>query len=333
MKIFKWIKRIFFLVFVLAILLLVIGFAYGYISRLIAEKNFPPKGKFVDVGGHKLQFFKKGDAVGPTVVFESGIDFGGHLPWFKVQNEISKYATTVSYNRAGILWSERGSNPKTCEAIAEELHTLLKNAGFEAPYILVGHSIAGLTLRSFIAKYPKEVSGVVFVDVSCPDMMNRFPKDFKALMKTPPQWLVKLANSIGMIHFYYETIYPKTKKTDSINVRTNELTFKSLYAVLEEINNLNYMLDEASHVTSFGNIPLVIITGAASNRYDDLPTEKLRKQMFVIWDGLQKGLLNLSTDSEQILAHKSAHYVQLEQPEIVIESIKKMISKAKQSMC
>jgi hypothetical protein len=41
---------------------------------------------------------------------------------------------------------------------------------------------------------------------------------------------------------------------------------------------------------------------------------------------LQKELLGLSTDSEQILATKSGNYVQLDEPELVIETIRKLLN-------
>ncbi len=123
MKIFKWIKRTLFGILSLVILLLIIGFIFEQISRSNAE-NLIPHGEFADVGGHKLHYYKKGKD-GPTVVFESAFDPVGHLQWFNLQQEISKFAITISYDRAGLLWSERGNNPKTGTAMAEELHALL----------------------------------------------------------------------------------------------------------------------------------------------------------------------------------------------------------------
>lgn len=41
---------------------------------------------------------------------------------------------------------------------------MLKKANLRGPYILVGHSLSGVNVRLFAAKYPKEVAGVVLVD-------------------------------------------------------------------------------------------------------------------------------------------------------------------------
>ena len=312
--------------FILILSVIIIGFTYEHISRPIAESNFPPQGEFVEVDGHKLHYVKKGEA-GPTVVFESGLDPGGHLPWFKVQNEISKYATTVSYDRAGILWSDRGNNPKTGKAIVKELHSLLNEGGFNKPYILVGHSLAGLTLRSFISEYPEDISGIVFVDAGHPDQINRMSAELRSINQPPPIWLIKLANSIGIMRVFGKYTYSNTGKSDFISIQSNKLAFKGYSAVLEEQNNVYSLFDEAGQITSFGDIPLLVITSSSPVQHNQLPNEELRKELFNILNDLQNDLLNLSSNSEQIFASKSGHYIQLDQPEIVVAAIKEMISK------
>jgi len=167
MIIFSWLKRILVILLLLLITLLTIGFVFEQFSRSNAE-NLAPHGEFADVGGHKLHYYIKG-IDGPTVVFESAFDPAGHLQWYLLQQNISTFATTISYDRAGLLWSERGENPKTGNAMAEELHALLEKADVSKPYILVGHSLGGLILRSFISKYPQDVRGVILIDSACPN--------------------------------------------------------------------------------------------------------------------------------------------------------------------
>jgi pimeloyl-ACP methyl ester carboxylesterase len=41
---------------------------------------------------------------------------------------------------------------------------MLETAGFQPPYVLVGHSFGGLVMRRFALLYPEEVAGVVLVD-------------------------------------------------------------------------------------------------------------------------------------------------------------------------
>ena len=69
MKLLKWIKLTFLILVGLVVLLLVIGFSYEKIMSYTAKSKFPPKGKLIDVDGHKLHMVTKG-AGSPIVVFE-----------------------------------------------------------------------------------------------------------------------------------------------------------------------------------------------------------------------------------------------------------------------
>ncbi len=101
-----------------------------------------------------------GDA---TVVFENG--YAAPLEtWGKVQPEVSKFARTVSYDRAGFGLSEAGPAPRDGRRVAAELHRALTVANVAPPYILVGHSFGSLYQRVFAGMYPDEVAGMVLVD-------------------------------------------------------------------------------------------------------------------------------------------------------------------------
>ena len=328
MIVFKWIKRIILGIIALILLVILIGFIYEQITRLIDSNKIKPSGEYTNVGDHKLYFAKGGVGV-PTVVFESGLETGGHLSWKYVQTEIAKQTTTISYDRAGILWSERGDNPKSARAMAAELYTLLENTNCPKPYILVGHSFAGITLRPFITENRNNISGVVFVDVSHPDQMNRIPNEIKELMQPQPKWLVNTIFSLGINRMLYNLTYPGTKENDSINIIANTFGYKSMSSQIEEMENFEVIAEEVFDLTQFDSIPLSIITGTDPKRYEMIPNEKLRPVMEKIWNDLQIDLLGLSTNSQHILAPKSGHYVQLEQPEIVIKAIESMIMNTK----
>jgi pimeloyl-ACP methyl ester carboxylesterase len=326
MKMLKWLRRILLSVLGLVLLLIIIGFTYEHITRYYIKKAIPTHGKLFDIGDHNLNLNLRGTG-NPLVVFESGLDTGGSLVWRSVQDTVSKFTATASYDRAGILWSERGNNPKTGDAIAMELHTLLKKANQNGPYILVGHSLAGYLLRSFVAKYPDEVLGIVFVDVSHPEQLKRFPKEFVSMNSMPPDWVVRFANSIGIVRLFFTGQYPNTLKTDSLNIINNSYVPCSLSASQEESRNVEALANEAGKIKSFGNIPLIVITGTGENHRKGFPNQELATEVEKIWMQMQTELLGLSTDSEQILASKSGHYIQLDQPEVVVEGIRKLLGK------
>src|SRR5438105_15222165 len=78
-------------------------------------------------------------------------------------------------------WSEPGPLPRTAQQFARELHTLLTNAGIAGPYVLVGHSQGGLTVRLFAHEYAADVAGVVLIE-------SMHPRQAKpSAPVTPPQ--------------------------------------------------------------------------------------------------------------------------------------------------
>ena len=106
-----------------------------------------------------------------TIVFESGA--GASLEaWIRVQPSVSKFAKTISYDRAGNGLSHRGEAPRDGLRIASELHTALQKAGATPPYILVGHSLGGPYVRLFAALYPDEVAALVLVDPTQEDLIE-----------------------------------------------------------------------------------------------------------------------------------------------------------------
>jgi pimeloyl-ACP methyl ester carboxylesterase len=123
----------------------------------------------VNADGPTLRMFMAGDK-GPTVVFESGA--GGPLEtWVRVQPQVSKFARTISYDRAGNGLSEKGPVPRDGARIAAELHAALVNSHARPPYILVGHSLGGPYSRIFAGTYPREVAGIILVDPTQEDLV------------------------------------------------------------------------------------------------------------------------------------------------------------------
>jgi pimeloyl-ACP methyl ester carboxylesterase len=108
----------------------------------------------------------------PTIILESGLGFP-LIEWAWVQPALAQVTRVVAYDRAGIGWSERGPLPRDGQRIAHELHATLHAAGIDGPYVLVGHSAGGLYARRFAALYPAEVAGMVLIDPSHEDMLER----------------------------------------------------------------------------------------------------------------------------------------------------------------
>jgi len=326
-RFFKWVKMIGLVLIVLVIMLLLTGFIFERISRNNAEK-IKPDGKFVKVENHLLHYDKKGNG-GPTVVFETAFDPAGHLQWYNIQQQLPISFTSISYDRSGILWSERGENPKSGEDMARELHLLLEKVNAPKPYILIGHSFGGTLVRFFVNRYPKDVGGVILVDSQYPDD-HRFlsPELYKMVNQGLPGGFLKFANNFGIARMMFKGMFPNDKQYTYQNSVMPALLFKSANAVLEEQDEMGSIKKEASKIRSFGNIPLLVLTAADEKRYDAaIKDKKLKTEMLNAWFKMQKDLLYLSTDSKQISVPNSGHYINQDKPEVVEKAINEMVDK------
>ncbi|MDP9437648.1 MAG: alpha/beta hydrolase [Actinomycetota bacterium] len=144
----------------------------------------PSPGRLADAGGHRLHLNVAGEGQGgPTVVLEAG-GTGFSPQWARVRPGIAEFARVVSYDRAGLGWSEPGPNPRDARPIAEELRAALRSAGIEGPYVPVGSSLGGLYALAFADAYPEETAGVVLVDSMHPDQWERLPDRLVHLVRS-----------------------------------------------------------------------------------------------------------------------------------------------------
>lgn len=325
MNIFHLVKKIIIIFFSLIATILLVGILFESWSRAKAEKIIP-NGQFAEVDHCRIHYLKKGTG-GPTVVFESALCPEGHLQWYLIQQELSSYATTISYDRAGILWSERGENPKTGEQIAEELHLLLEKSNAPKPYILTGHSMGGMLIRFFVDKYPQDVAGVVLVDSQHPENQKYLsPELYKLVNQGLPVGFLKFANTFGLARLMFRDIFPPSAHYQYQNAIMPALLHKSAAGVLEEQQQMTSIKYAASQIKSFGNIPLYVVSATDTSRFDSLfKEEKMRAEIVTAWENMQKNLLSLSSNSQHYLVAGSSHYITLDQPGVIVGAIKEMI--------
>jgi pimeloyl-ACP methyl ester carboxylesterase len=244
----------------------------------------------IPVGAYKLHIYCIGSGV-PAVIMEAGWGDVGDT-WSLVQPEVAKYTQACSYDRVGLGSSDPGPEPDTYLQAVTDLHILLENAAIKVPYILVGHSLGGMYILLYTHQYPEEVVGLVLVDSSHPDS---FERDAAAL---PPE----TPNESESIKFYREWFASAIKDPT--------------------------LPPELLEPGSLGNLPLVVITGTNKQRADDLPAE-LNAKFNQIWVELQKELALLSANSTHIITSKSGHFIQHDEPELVIDAILNLLAEVR----
>lgn len=121
------------------------------------------RGSF-DVGGRSLYLECVGEG-SPTVVMEAGSG-GDHTSWEAVVAGVRGSHRTCTYDRANTGESSPVTGVRTSSDVVADLHALLDTADIPPPYILVGHSLGGISTRLFAATHADEVVGVVLVDAT-----------------------------------------------------------------------------------------------------------------------------------------------------------------------
>jgi pimeloyl-ACP methyl ester carboxylesterase len=128
----------------------------------------------LSVGDHRLDVVRAG-AGGPTVVFETGLADSLDV-WLPMLRTISEYTTVIAYSRAGFGRSDAGSADHSIPHAAADLHELLHRLPVKPPYILVARSYGSLISRLYTSLYPTEVAGIVLVDGTHEQQVQRFGK-------------------------------------------------------------------------------------------------------------------------------------------------------------
>lgn len=274
-----------------------------------------PLGKLIDVGGgRRVHIYCTGEGT-PTVVVMSG---GFSFDWGLVQPKIAEVTRICTYDSAGTAWSDPlpGQTIPNCTDRVNEVHQLLKNAKIPGPYVVVGFSIGGLVARLYAARYPDEISGMVMVDHAFIDTHpdSRRAADSPAQMSgvdTPPVLISKTPITLDLED---DRNFSKLPERDqelhrwalSHSLRpTPEMAAECFSEVERATENVSFPL---------GNKPLTVVsTLNDSPRYREL----------------QRQLLLLSRNSTQLIAENSTHMVIIDQPEIVVQAIERVIATAR----
>lgn len=308
----------------------------GRVAKSRLKAKYPPPGTLIDVGGHRLHILCQGSG-DPTVVFESGLGDPAVI-WAKIYPEIAKITRVCLYDRAGLGWSEPGSQPPAAASIVEDLHTLLSKAGITGPCLLVGHSIGGIYVRLYAQRYPHQVCGMVLVDSSHEEQNVRAPQLFADFQQQATRTTLKqLALFKPFANIGAFALAPNRVPADPLLPHDTRATYQALAAkdatfletVIAEEKAVDISLAHMRAVpnSTLGSMPLVVVSRGTSllPPKTGLPPEIIQ-QVNRGWQQMQAELAALSSAGQQIIAEQSGHYIHLEQPQLVIDAIKQVIA-------
>ena len=320
--------------------LIFVGFLYQMIGGHYDRKRFAGSGRWVTIGRKsKLYLLEKGSG-GPTVLFEAGIA-ATNLNWSHVQEFVSRFTGTASYDRAGLGWSSPSRTTRTPGNIALELHYLLETACIKPPYILVGHSFGGLVMRRFALLYPEDVQSILLVD---PMRCEEWPP-----LDPSKQSQVDLGSKLTRYAIPIARFGLARLAVTSLLCRSGRLSGKLAGAagaggrhvlgrVTEEVGKMpreiwpiiaahwsspDYYRGMCSHVEA---VPDTVREMQAAGPIHDIP-------VLVLTPGKSTPLSVEHLDSigdnvQQVIAQASAHWIHLDEPDLVIDSIREMVTAA-----
>jgi pimeloyl-ACP methyl ester carboxylesterase len=259
--------------------LALIGASYQAIATARDSRNHPPPGQLIDVGGYSLHIYCRGNGT-PTVILDALFP-GTVSNWAWVQPEIATTTRVCAYDRAGLGWSDRGPMPRDALHQAAELHTLLANAGVTAPYVLVGHSLGGLTVRMFADRYPDQVAGLVLVEASDPDAWSRLGKpegvgvDHTMLTVAPLLGRIGVFR-LGLVPSYNPDPDLPPQQRDELKAFFNSV--KSLETIRDVDTSFSAALDQVRNTRGVGAKPVAVIVGSRGDGSIEALRDLFRQQ-------------------------------------------------------
>jgi pimeloyl-ACP methyl ester carboxylesterase len=318
-----WLRNIVLGLAGVAILLAAAGASYQSISTARDRRAHAMPGQLVDVRGYKMHIHCTGQGT-PTVILDSGLG-DTYISWRKVQPQIAQFTQVCSYDRAGLGYSDSSPRPRTSKDIAEELHTLLRNAGILSPYILVGHSMGGFNVRLYASLYRRDVAGMVLVDSSHPEQQKRLPPEVSDMDAT---WVREQEFFEFTMPFGLPRLLGFCGSDPEI--RAAECNFHSAREGVAELKAVSESAAQTATTSALGDIPLAVLSHDPDTPQPDLPDD-LVKPTNDAWQQMQKELAHLSTRGTQMIAKNSGHYIQLDRPDVVIEAVRGVVDEVRQT--
>jgi pimeloyl-ACP methyl ester carboxylesterase len=229
------------------------------------------------------------------IVLLSGLA-GTTADWESMENELSKLGDVLNYDREGLGKSDWKSHAKDSRTIAKELHALLQAKNIKPPYMLVAHSLGGVHARVFASIYPTEVSGLVLVDPTPENLTD-------SLLATLPP---------AERDFILEQIR-----------KDEEEALKQLPegGIKEEFKAINTCYEQVRSDVWKTNVPIAVISSMKLENNDTPQSKEMAKRL------RDQFLTQTETTKKQHYTSTIAgHFVQKDQPELVMKAVKWVVS-------
>lgn len=244
----------------------------------------------------------------PAVILEAGAGRGAS-DWARVQPAISDSTRVCSYDR----------NPDhCCDKTVDDLRSLLRESSVSGPYVLTGHSLGGLYVRRFAARFPGDVAGLVLIDSSDEKQLTGIIAPGLA-----PELYRPGAMSDSEIHAFFSNLGQRMRAAGtapasvgkSAGADPGEIRMAAFYRQIGA-ERRDFMFDEK---------PLIVL---AASQSPSMPRFTAEQRALLEEDHrtLQARMRILSRNSKQVVLPDSGHYIQLDRPDAVIAAIREVVT-------
>ena len=288
--------------------------------------------------GRTMNLFCIGSG-GPVVVLDSGLGDGA-WSWSGVQGAIAQKTRVCSFDRPGYGRSSPGPEPRDSRAIVGDMAAMLKIAKVPGPYVLVGHSAGSFDVRLFAFTRPKDVAGVVLVDPSADNQMQRMAAVAPAIKAMQENAYNPMKACMA------DPRPPEAEKTCRRNLPpgvtpqieaffAGEATRPSNYrAILGELDAFG-TLDSAELVAAqktagarpLGDKPLVILT-AGTQVAPGLSAEDTAA-IHKVWIAMHEEMAGLSTHGVNRTIEGATHYIHRDKPQVFLDTVFEVVDAAR----
>jgi len=241
--------------------------------------------RMVSVGERRIAIYCDGEpARFPAVIL---VPAGGRTAkdWETVQPEVARFTRVCSYDHANFGQSDRAPvRLQSVDEVVDDLHAWLQASREKGPFVLVSHSNSGIYVRRFETRYAREVVGLVFLDSAHEEQALRLHE-----------------------------LDPAGPAPDEVMAR------------------VGWYVKPGQRLDWQTEVPLIVIgRGTPFERTardgSNSQTNRMTEEQFATWDRIwtefQRDLAKRSQRGEYRLAEKSGHWIQRDQPELVVQAIR-----------
>ncbi len=307
--------------------------SYHLIASQQENQQFSPPGSIITTTNQqKIHWYEQGN--GSTIILDSSL---GGAEGYLLIDKLAKLGQVIIFDRPGYGWSPSSWQPRTSQQINNELQALLQTANIQPPYILIGDSFGSYNMRLFAHSYSEQVVGLIMTDGLHEEQMLSLPFRLQLLkLFFAISFLcVSIGAMLGVVRIVgvlgiFEIIKPELKRCNPDRLKQVKRSFyrsNHWFTMAREMIKLDTSGRQLRVANDLGSLPVVNIKATTFLRIPG-PTFLwgwLMNLANQARDQIHISLNEVSTDSQQLPAPHSSHFVWVDQPEIMVAAVELVI--------